>query len=129
MKLQIKIDGKTYEAEVEVLEEDAGQSGDGSYGPDSATGQAMPAAGAYTPGHVADVHSADEKQYRSPVNGLVIKVNVVPGQQVEPQDVLMVLEAMKMETSMTVHHAGRVKSVNVAQGNSVKLHQLLVELE
>ena len=127
MKLQIKIDGKTYEAEVEVLEEDEGQAGSGLNAHDSATGQ--PAPGAYTPGHVADVHSADEKQYRSPVTGLVIKVNVVPGQQVRPNDVLMVLEAMKMETSVTVHHAGRVKSVSVAPGNSVKLHQVLVELE
>ena len=127
MKLQIKIDGKTYEAEVEVLEEDEGQASSGLNAPNSAPGQ--PAPGAYTPGHVADVHSADEKQYRSPTNGLVIKVNVVPGQQVQPNDVLMVLEAMKMETSVTVHHAGKVKSVNVAPGSSVKLHQVLVELE
>jgi methylmalonyl-CoA carboxyltransferase small subunit len=124
LKLQIKIDGKTYEAEVEVLEEDAGS---GLNTPVTATGQ--PAPGAYTPSQGADVHSADEKQYRSPVNGLVIQVNVKPGQEVHPHDVLMVLEAMKMETSVTVHHEGRVKSVNVASGNSVKLHQLLVELE
>ena len=129
MRLQIKIDGKTYEAEVEVLEEDAGQNGNGLYAPDSATGQAVPAPGAYTPGHVADERSADEKQYRSPVTGLVIKVNVGAGQQVRPNDVLMVLEAMKMETSVTVHHAGKVKKVNVAPGQPVKLHEVLVELE
>jgi methylmalonyl-CoA carboxyltransferase small subunit len=127
LKLQIKIDGKIYEAEVEVLKEDEDQASSGLEAADSATGQ--PAPGAYTPGHVADVHSADEKQYRSPTNGLVIKVNVVQGQQVRPNDVLMVLEAMKMETSVTVHHAGRVKSVNVAPGSSVKLHQVLVELD
>ena len=129
MKLQIKINGKTYEAEVEVLEEDAGQSENGPDANASATGQPMPAAGAYTPGHVAEVHSADEKQYRSPVTGLVINVNVEPGQRVQPNDVLMVLESMKMETSVTVHHAGRVKKVNVATGDPVKLHQVLVELE
>jgi methylmalonyl-CoA carboxyltransferase small subunit len=129
LKLQIKIDGKTYEAEVEVLEEDAGQSGNGSDVSDSATGQSMPAPGAYTPGHVADVHSADEKLYRSPVNGLAIKVNVVPGQQIQPNDVLTVLEAMKMETSVTAHHAGKVKKVNVAPGKPVKLHEVLIELE
>lgn len=129
MKLQIKINGNTYEAEVEVLEEAEGEAGNGLNGTISAIGQPTPAPGAYTPGHVADVHSADEKQYCSPVNGLVIKVNVERGQEIQPKDPLMVLEAMKMETSITAHHAGRVKSVNVAPGNSVKLHQVLIELE
>jgi methylmalonyl-CoA carboxyltransferase small subunit len=77
---------------------------------------------------VAEAHAADEKQYRSPVTGLVIKVNVKPGQEIQPNDVIMVLEAMKMETSITAHHAGTAKSVNVAPGDPVKLHQILVEL-
>ena len=126
MKLQIKIDGKTYEAEVEVLEDEAGLP---SLAPDSAMGQPAPAPGAYTPVHSVEFHSADEKQYRSPVMGLVIKVNVKPGQEVRSGDVMMVLEAMKMETNLTVHHAGRVKSVNVTPGVPVKLHQLLIELD
>ena len=126
MKLQIKIDGKTYEAEVEVLEDEAGQPG---YAPAAATDQPAPAPGAYTPVHSVEFHSADEKQYRSPVMGLVIKVNVKPGQEVRPGDVMLVLEAMKMETSVTAHHAGRVKSVNAAPGIPVKLHQLLIELD
>jgi biotin carboxyl carrier protein len=120
LKLQIKIDGKTYVAEVEVLDENA------SHEPVS---EAAPAAGAYTPAHVAETHSADEKQYRSPVTGLVIKMNVQPGQAVQANDVLLVLEAMKMETTIAAHHAGKVKSINVAPGNPVKLHQVLVEME
>jgi len=87
----------------------------------------MPSAGAYTPGHAVEVHALNEKEYRSPVTGLVIKVNVEPGQEIQPSDVIVVLEAMKMETTVTAHHAGRVKSVNVAPGNPVKLHQVLVE--
>lgn len=130
MKLQIKIDGKTYEAEVEVLE-DAGSPSQPSYAPYPSVpaAQPMPAAGAYTPGRAAEVRAANEKEYRSPVTGLVIKVNVEPGQKIQPNDVIMVLEAMKMETSITAHHAGRVKRVNVAPGNPVKLHQILMELE
>lgn len=128
MKLQIKIDGKTYEAEVEVLEEAESQPSYAPYPPVPAA-QPMSAAGAYTPGRAIEVHAANEKQYRSPVTGLVIKVNVVPGQGIQPNDVIMVLEAMKMETSMTAHHAGKVKSVNVAPGDPVKVHQILIELE
>ncbi len=128
MKLQIKIDGKTYEAEVEVLEEGASAIHLDS-GPDTALVEPIPAPGAYIPSRAAEVHGADEKQYRSPVTGLVIKVNVKPGQEVHPLETIMVLEAMKMENSITAHHAGRVKSINVAPGAPVKLHQILFELE
>ncbi len=128
MKLQIKIDGKTYEAEVEVLEDEASQPNYAPYPPVPAASQAMPAPGAYA-AHAAEGHAADEKLYRSPVTGLVIKVNVKPGQDIQVDDVIMVLEAMKMETSMTAHHAGKVKRVDVAPGDPVKVHQILVELE
>lgn len=129
LKLQIKIDGKTYEAEVEVLDETGNQPDDLPYPHYSATGQPVIAPGAYAPAGAQETHSADEKQYRSPVTGLVIKINVVPGQQVQPSDVIMVLESMKMETSVIAHHAGKVKSVAVAPGDPVKLHQVLAELE
>lgn len=127
MKLQIKINGKTYEAEVEVLDDET-SPGYAPSAPDPATAQPV-SAGAYIPAHVSEVHSADEKQYCSPVTGLVIKVNVRPGQEVHPNDVIMVLESMKMENSITAHHAGRVKKVNVEPGAPVKLHQVLLEVE
>ncbi len=41
----------------------------------------------------------------------------------------MVLEAMKMETSVIAPIAGQVKSVKVAPGEAVKLNQILVEFE
>lgn len=127
MKLQITIDGKTYAAEVDVIEEDASEDLSGNVTDDSLQ-HALPP-GAYTPSHTAATHSADEKLYQSPLMGLVIKVNVAPGEEVKAGEALVVLEAMKMETSVTAHHAGRVKSVAVKAGDSVKLHQLLVELE
>ena len=129
MKLQIKIDGKTYLAEVEVLDDHEGEP---SYTPHASVpeaSQSIPAAGAYIPAQATSLSTADEKQYRSPVTGLVIKVDVKSGQEIQPNDLIAVLEAMKMETSMTAHHAGRVKRVNVAPGDPVKLHQVLIELE
>ena len=41
----------------------------------------------------------------------------------------MVLEAMKMETNITAPVAGKVKQVTVAQGDGVKVNQVLVEFE
>ncbi len=129
MKLQIKIDGKIYAAEVEVLDEETSEPGLAPYMSASEGTPPMPAAGAYVPAHTAEIHGVDEKQYRSPVTGLAIKVNAKPGQEIMPGDVILVLEAMKMETSIIAHHAGKVKSVHVAPGEPVKVHQILVELE
>jgi methylmalonyl-CoA carboxyltransferase small subunit len=126
LRLQITIDGKTYAAEVEILDEDASEDV-----PVDALDSPMqaPPPGAYTPSRATQTHSADEKQYHSPVTGLTIRVNVAPRQRLQEGDLILVLEAMKMETSITAHHAGIVKSVHVKAGDSVKLHQVLVELE
>jgi biotin carboxyl carrier protein len=42
---------------------------------------------------------------------------------------MMVLEAMKMETNVTSPVSGKVKTAKVAQGDSVKVHQVVVEFE
>jgi len=118
LKLQISIDGKTYEAEVEVLEDDAT--------PRQMNYEPVRAAAAPTQAEEA----GDEKKVcRSPVTGIVIKVNVEPGQAVEANDPIMVLEAMKMETNVSAHAAGKVKKVRVAKGDSVKVNQVVVEFE
>ena len=128
MKLQIGIDGKSYEVEVEVLEDDA-QPRQVSYAaqqPPPAAAQAAPAA-AQAPAAVEV--AGEDKLCRSPVTGIVIKVNVAPGQAVKAGDLVVVLEAMKMETNVTAPSAGKVKNVRVAQGDSVKVGQVVVEFE
>ncbi len=56
-------------------------------------------------------------------------MNVEPGQMIQSNDLIMVLEAMKMETNVTACGAGKVKSVRAAQGDSVKVNQVVVEFE
>ena len=131
MKLQITVGGKTYEVEVEVLEEDESPRPPqyGSYQPAPAISQPMPVPGAHAAAQFADQYDNEGKFCVSPVTGLVIKVQVEPGQAVEANDPIMVLEAMKMETNITAPHAGIVKTVHVAQGDSVKVNQVLVEFE
>ena len=57
----------------------------------------------------AEENVNEEKVCRSPVAGVVIKVNVEPGQAIQANDLMMVLEAMKMETNVTAPVAGKVK--------------------
>lgn len=42
---------------------------------------------------------------------------------------MMVLEAMKMETSVTAHNVGKARKLNVVTGDPVRLLQVLAELE
>jgi methylmalonyl-CoA carboxyltransferase small subunit len=58
-----------------------------------------------------------------------VQVAVSPGQQLQVNDLMVLLEAMKMETAVTAPMEGTVKSVNVAPRESVKLNQVLVEFD
>jgi methylmalonyl-CoA carboxyltransferase small subunit len=131
LKLQISIDGKTYEAEVEVLEDDAmpRQPSYGMQQPLPGAIQSMQATAAPVQAQAAAETVDEKKVCRSPVTGIVIKVNVGPGQTVQANDPIMVLEAMKMETNVAAPGAGKVKSVRVAPGDSVKVGQVVVEFE
>lgn len=127
MKLRITIDGKTYEAEVEILDDEA-EPGDSPFDPAPVAHLSAPIPQSASPTH--DGIDADAlKFFRSPFAGHVITVNVVPGQSVESGEVMVVLEAMKMESPLTASHAATIKSVLVAPGSSVKAHQVLVEFE
>ena len=130
MKLQIGIDGKTYEVEVEVLEDDAIQRHP-NYGPYPVVPSTVPAAvpAPRTQPLAAEENADEEKLCRSPVAGVVIKVNVEVGQSIQANDLIVVLEAMKMETNVTAPGTGKVKTVRVAQGDAVKVNQVVVEFE
>jgi len=64
----------------------------------------------------------------SPLAGVVLKVNVNIGAHINEGDVVMVLEAMKMETEIRAKVGGIVSAVNVKQGDSVGVGDVLVTL-
>jgi methylmalonyl-CoA carboxyltransferase small subunit len=131
LKLQIGIDGKTYELEVEVIEDDAvaRQPQHGPYTPIPATVQSSPVPAGKSPSEAPDPNLDESKVCRSPVAGVVIKVEVQTGQEIKANDLIMVLEAMKMETNVTAPTSGKVKTVRVQPGDAVKTNQVLAEFE
>lgn len=131
MKLQIGIDGKTYELEVEVIEDDAVSRPPhyGPYTPIPATVQSAPVPASKAAPQPSEANVNEGKVCRSPVAGVVIKVNAQPGQELQANEVIMVLEAMKMETNVTVAAPGKVKSLRVQAGDAVKTDQILAEFE
>ncbi len=71
----------------------------------------------------------DKSQVGSSIPGMVSKVNVKPGDAVEENQVLAVIEAMKMETSVVARMAGIVDQVHIKEGSSVKAGELLITLK
>ena len=109
-----------------------------------------PERGRYTlwiDGHRYDVEALDERQRAirdmsaarqvatgpaplvAPMPGLVVRVHVQPGDEVQPGQALVVMEAMKMENELRAVAAGRVRAVPVTAGTAVEKGTVLVELE
>jgi biotin carboxyl carrier protein len=130
MKLKITVDGHLYEVDVEVS--DPKLEGPSYYPPMHARMPASPSsAGAAAPRPKNDSSPvADEsKVCRSPLSGTVFKVETAIGESIAENDVLMVLEAMKMETVITAPYSGTVKAINAAVGEAVKQGQVLIEID
>jgi 3-methylcrotonyl-CoA carboxylase alpha subunit len=62
---------------------------------------------------------AGDQRIVSPMPGKVVKVNVTAGSTVKKGDILLVVEAMKMENNITAPKEGLIESVNVKQGEMV----------
>lgn len=126
-KLRITVGKKTYDVTVEVLSDDS-SSGirpalPTSVGAVPAAAASAPAASSPGPGPAAP------GAVTSPMAGTVKSVAAKEGDEVAVGDVLVVLEAMKMENKISAPKAGRVKSVAVSEGQAVQDGQELVVIE
>jgi len=77
---------------------------------------------------LAAAKSQVAKEVKAPMPGLVLQLNVSPGEVVEKGMPLLVLEAMKMENIIRAPSDGKVKDIHVSQGQAVEKNQLLIEL-
>ena len=131
MKLRINVEGRTYEVEVEVIE-------DNKRPRISTPSVAQPASVAPVATSVPNAPPAvsnstrtsdENKVLRSPISGVVVRVPVQQGQRVKVNDTLMALEAMKMETVITSHYEGKISAIHACTGDSVQVEQVLIEFE
>ena len=74
------------------------------------------------------VNSSDAVPIKAALPGAVLKINISEGDMIEEGDVLLVLEAMKMETEIKSPKSGKIASVEVNVGEQVKNGQVLVTL-
>jgi len=78
---------------------------------------------------VGAAREAGPSRLTAPIPGKVVAVQVEPGDEVEPGQPLIVLEAMKMENELAAEQSGRVVAVHTTAGDTVEGGELLIELE
>ena len=131
MKLRITVEGKTYEVDVEVVEEGPAGPIYSSTSVHSSTvpGHAASKSEVAIPSASSPASPTSDRVVKAPIVGTIIHLKVAPGDTVQVNQVLLVMEAMKMETNVASPLAGKVKVLRVSPGEAVKAGQVLVELE
>ena len=130
MKYKVTLNNRVYEVEVEqgeaMLLDEYELAAPAAPAVAAAPAAAVPAAApAVAPAAPAAGLAAGEV-VKSPMPGNVLKINVTPGQKVGEGDVLIILEAMKMENEVVSTKAGTVAQIVVAQGAVVETGSPLV---
>ena len=121
-KFNITVNGKTYEVDVEEV--------GGVSAPVSAPVQAAPApkAAAPAPAPKAAAPVAGATQVKAPMPGTILSVKVNVGDKVKSDDVVAVLEAMKMENEIFAGVDGTVAGISVSNGASVNTGDCIVSI-
>ena len=125
MKYKVTLNNRVYEVEVEMGQAMLIDEYDAVAPAAPAAPTAVPAAPA-APAAVPAAALASGEVVKAPMPGNILKINVAPGQKVEEGDVLIVLEAMKMENDIVATKSGTVAQVAVSKGAVVETGAPLV---
>ncbi len=112
-KYRVNVNGNAYEVEIEEMS--ANEVSSASAAAPAAAPKAAPAA-------------AGSLTVKSPMPGTILSVNVNTGDAVKKGQILMILEAMKMENEILASQDGTVASVNVTKGATVDSGDVLCTL-
>lgn len=117
MKLKVTVNGQEYVIDVEVEEEQKPQLGQIVIG--GGGGSTEPA--------TAKMQASSSNAVVAPLAGSVARIQVKEGDEITAGQVLVVLEAMKMETEITAPGDGTVAAIDVEVGEAVQGGQVLIE--
>ena len=119
MKYKVTLSGRTYEVEVKDGQAILVDEYEATAAAPVAAPVAAPAAAAPAAAPAAPAITGSGEAVNAPMPGTILKVNVQNGQAVKAGDVLVVLEAMKMENEILAPKAGTVTQVAVQKGSNV----------
>ena len=116
-RVRVEVDGELFSAEVERVPVSA----------EPAAIDAVPAEAPTAAAVAAESVAPPEAAVHAPLPGVVKNIAVRPGQKVAPNDVLLVIEAMKMDNVIRAQRHGVVGTVHVVEGRQVGYGDLLLE--
>ena len=125
MKYKVTLNNRVYEVEVEMGQAMLIDEYD-AVAPAAPAAPAVVSAASAAPAAAPAAALASGEVVKSPMPGNILKINVAPGQKVEEGDVLIVLEAMKMENEIVATKSGTVAQVAVSKGAVVETGAPLV---
>ena len=123
-KYRITVDGKTYEMDVELI----GANGAAVQPVAKAAAPVVSAPAAPAPA-AKPAAAASTGAVIAPMPGTILKVLKASGDAVKAGDVVLILEAMKMENEITAPSDGVIGSLSLAQGSTVAGGDLLFEVK
>src|SRR6185312_7316491 len=118
MRFELQVDGKRYQLDVGLPK---------ATDADRKPKRPLSSIQSVSPQNVSS--NGDQRVCRSPVNGIVVSVPVQVGDVLHADDLILVLEAMKMRTSLVAPLSGRLKCVHIQAGQAVKINHVLLEFE
>lgn len=135
-KYNVTVNGTTYEVVVEETGSAAAAPAAVSApapapaapAPAAAPAAPAPAAAPAAPAPAAPAGSQGSVKVTAPMPGTILKMNVKVGDTVEPNGLVCILEAMKMENEIFSEQGGKVISVNAPAGTSVQSGDVIVTL-
>ena len=126
MKYKVTLNNRVYEVEVEqgeaMLVDEYELAAPAAPAPAVA---AAPVAAAAPAAAAAPVSVAAGEPVKSPMPGNILKINVTQGQKVNEGDVIMILEAMKMENEIVATRSGTIAQIAVSKGAVVETGAVL----
>lgn len=134
-KFNITVNGKQYEVDVEevggaaqVARPVAAPAAVAAPAPVATAAPAAPAPKAAAPAPAANMPEGGVR-ITAPMPGTILDIKVQVGDVVKTGDVLLILEAMKMENEIMAPSAGRIAAIGTSKGASVNSSELLVVIE
>ncbi|HEY8345354.1 MAG TPA: biotin/lipoyl-containing protein [Bacillota bacterium] len=119
---KVTVNGKTFDVNVEEI-----QNGAAPASPAPA-GQAPPAPAPVQTASAPVAVGAGEEPIKAPLAGTIMAIKVKPGEEVKEGQVLLTLEALKMENEIVAPQAGVVKDVYAQSGATVNVGDILLTL-
>ena len=110
---KIKVNGKSYRVELESIEQD----------------DTVPLEEKKKQESKKIINNSGVKEVVSPIQGQVTNVKVKVGDKVQKGDVLLIVEAMKLENEVVSPFEGQVAEILVAKGQNVKAKDVIVTIE